>query len=126
MIAVRSYDARIAWTCFGLGDSSDYPGKVRAIAAAFADRAAISSYRARRFVGLPALLAQLLTAALSVVFPVLPAPVDLATLARPSRADWPAGWVPRRLCDRLTARRTTGPPCLARPMTSGGARVISP
>jgi hypothetical protein len=125
VITVRSYDARVAWTFSGLGDASDYPGKIRALAAAFADRAAISSYSARRFRGLIALLADLLTVALWAVFPVLPAPVDVATTAQPSRVDWPAGWVPRRLCDRLTARRTTGPPCPARPMTPGGFRVMT-
>lgn len=124
MISVRSYDARNVWTFSGLGDDSDYPGKIRALAAAAADRASIACYRARRFVGLPGILADLITTALCAAFPVLLA-VDVAPATPVIPMDWPRVWAPRRVCDRLTSRRTTGPPCSARPMTPGGS-LISP
>lgn len=123
MITARSYDARIAWLYSGLGDNSDYPGKIRALAAAFADRAAISCYRAARFYGLPGLLAELLTVALWAVFPVLLAPAAVGVPANDT--EWPPAWTPRRSRDRLTSRRTTGPPCPARPMTPGGFRALT-
>lgn len=124
MITARSYDARCVWIYSGLGDDSDYPGKIRALAAAIADRASIYCYSAQRFRGLPALIADLL-ASLWAVFPVLRAPVTPTGPAM-SRAEFPPGWSLRPV-DRLPARLTTGPPVFsAVGKTLGSASVISP
>lgn len=109
MITARAYDARILWK-FGVGggNDSDYPGKLRALAAAWADRVSLGTFRARRVEGFAGLLADLMVTVLWALFPVLSAPVTPTALPA-SREDWPAGWSLRPV-DRLTTRRTTGPP----------------
>jgi len=124
VITARSYDAHVVWTHGGLGDDSDYPGKVRAFAAFWADRVAMRTYRAERFHGFAYLIAELIYAAMwAVVAIVTPLPAVVVPACR--AIEWPARRS-LRPSDRLTCRRTTGPPCLARPMTPGGQRVISP
>jgi hypothetical protein len=123
-VNVSAYDARVAWTYGSHGDEP-YPGKIRSLAAFCADTAALYSYRARRFSGLPTLLADLLAAALWAVFPVLSDTATLITPPAPLEAR-PAGWT-LRPSDRFPARRTTGPPCVPTSAnTPEAAPVISP
>jgi hypothetical protein len=108
---MRAYDVRIAWIYGGFGDDSDYPGKIRALA--------------RMLAGDAAQLADIIFAALWTAVPTLPAPVALlAPTAFP--VAWPSGWSPLCPSDRLTARRTTGPPARGPWSSAPGVCVSSP
>lgn len=119
---VSAYDARVAWM-FGVHSDKPYPGKIRALAASIGDRLEISSYRARRVEGCTGMFAELITASVAAFVPVRPLPV--AAPLPPATDCASAGWSPRP-SDRLTARRTTGPPCVPTSAQPPGTSVISP
>lgn len=120
---VTAYDARNCWT-YGVDSDEPYPGKFRAFATFIAQQnLEVASCHARRYGGFAGIVADLITASVAAFVPVRPIPV--AAPLPPATDCASAGWS-LRPTDRLTARLTTGPPCVPTSAQPPGTSVISP